>query len=90
MKGSHMDPQVQEKVVLDTVAASRGPRIEDLEKTSTDLDGPELRGGLRGPAGKAFLCLGRGQAISDANLISQFRRKSLNLLFRKGSGLLRR
>ena len=49
-----MDPQVQEKIGLDTVGPSRGPRIEDLEKMSTDLDGPELRGGLGDRLEKCF------------------------------------
>ena len=32
MKQSHMNPQVQEEMGLDTVGLSRGPRIEDPEK----------------------------------------------------------
>ena len=46
-----MNPQMQE-VGLDTVGPFRGSRIEDLEKAGTDLDDPEPKGGLCGPAGK--------------------------------------
>lgn len=44
-----MNPQVQEKLVLDTVGPSRHPRIENLEKMCM-----KLKGGFQGPAGNVL------------------------------------
>jgi len=57
---------------LDTVGPSRGPRIEDLEKTCTELDGPKLKGGLQGQLQKCFNAQDMLKPYQIPYLISQF------------------
>lgn len=70
-----MNPQVQEKMGLDTVGPSRGPRIEGLEKTCPELAGPKLKGGLRGQLEKCFNAQDKLQPYQIPYPISQFRKK---------------